>query len=54
MTPGVSIVAGFDGDMNFRQMTGGFDFHSVESATATTFTCLVQERASSTITRIDG
>ena len=40
-----SRAARLDGDMNFLQMTGGFDLRKVESVTATTVTCLVQERA---------
>ena len=34
-----------DGDMNMFSMTGGFDLRRIESVTATTVTCLVQERA---------
>jgi CubicO group peptidase (beta-lactamase class C family) len=34
-----------DGDMNLFSMTGGFDLRRIESVTATTVTCLVQERA---------
>jgi D-alanyl-D-alanine carboxypeptidase len=40
-----SRAARLDGDMNFLEMTGGFDLRKVESATATTVTCLVEERA---------
>jgi CubicO group peptidase (beta-lactamase class C family) len=40
-----SRAARLDGDMNFLQMTGGFDLRQVESVTATKVTCLVQERA---------
>ena len=48
-----SNVAGIDDDMNFRRMTGGFDVRKVEAATATTFTCLVQERASDQFARAE-
>ncbi len=34
-----------DGDMNCSARTGGFDLRRIESVTATTITCLVQERA---------
>jgi len=35
-----------DGDMNFRQRTGGLELRALEQATATTLTGLVQERDS--------
>src|SRR6476469_8406024 len=37
--------------MNFRDGTGGFDFRKAESATATQFTALVQERGSDQFAR---
>jgi len=40
-----SRAARIDGDMNFLEMTGGVDLRQVESGTATTGTCLVEERA---------
>ena len=40
-----SRVPRLDGDLDFLQRTGGFDVRKVESATDTTATCLVQERA---------
>jgi D-alanyl-D-alanine carboxypeptidase len=40
-----------DGEMNFRAGTGGFDFRKTESATATEFTALVQERKSDQFAR---
>ena len=40
-----SRAARLDGDMDFLLRTGGFDLRKVEAATATTVTCLVQERA---------
>jgi D-alanyl-D-alanine carboxypeptidase len=46
-----SEVARIDGDMNFRAGTGGFDFRKAESATATQYTALVQERGSDQFAR---
>jgi CubicO group peptidase (beta-lactamase class C family) len=46
-----SEVARIDGDLNFRQGTGGFDFRKAVSATATQFTALVQERGSDQFAR---
>ena len=40
-----SRTARLDGDMDFLLRTGGFDLRRIESVTATTITCLVQERA---------
>jgi D-alanyl-D-alanine carboxypeptidase len=40
-----------DGEMNFRAGTGGFDFRKAESATATQYTALVQERSSDQFAR---
>ena len=40
-----SRVPRLDADVEFRQRTGGFDLRAVESTTATSVTCLVQERA---------
>jgi D-alanyl-D-alanine carboxypeptidase len=40
-----------DGELNFRAGTGGFDFRKAESATATQFTGLVQERSSDQFAR---
>ena len=40
-----SRVARLDGDMDFLLRTGGFELQKVEAATATSVTCLVQERA---------
>jgi len=46
-----SEVGRIDGDMNFRAGTGGFDFRKAESATATQYTALVQERGSDQFAR---
>ena len=46
-----SEVARIDGDLNFRAMTGGFDFRKAVTATATEFTGLVQERGSDQFAR---
>jgi len=40
-----SRIARLDGDMDFLLRTGGFDLRKIEGVTATTVTCLVQERA---------
>jgi CubicO group peptidase (beta-lactamase class C family) len=40
-----SRAARIDNDMSMFSMTGGFDIRAIESATATSATCLVQERA---------
>ena len=40
-----SRTARLDGDMDFLLRTGGFDLRRIEGVTATTVTCLVQERA---------
>jgi hypothetical protein len=40
-----SRIPRLDGDLEFLQRTGGFDLRRVESATDTSVTCLVQERA---------
>ena len=46
-----SEVGRIDGDLNFRARTGGFDFRKAESATATQYTGLVQERGSDQFAR---
>lgn len=46
-----SEVGRIDGNMNFRAGTGGFDFRKAESATATQYTALVQERGSDQFAR---
>jgi CubicO group peptidase (beta-lactamase class C family) len=48
-----SREADLDEDMNFTGVTGGFDVRRVEAATATTITCLVQERASDQFARAE-
>lgn len=47
-----SEVERIDGDVDFRAMTGGFNFRKAESATATQFTGLVQERNSDQFARV--
>jgi D-alanyl-D-alanine carboxypeptidase len=41
-----------DRDMDFRRMTGGFDFKKVEESTPTKLTALVQERGSDQMARL--
>ena len=46
-----SRAARLDGDLNFLMRTGGFDIRKVESRTATSATCLVEERAWDNVAR---
>lgn len=46
-----SRAARLDGDIDFLQRTGGFDLRTVERATSTSITCLLQERAWERIAR---
>ena len=40
-----------DGDLQFRQRTGGFEFKKLEESTATRLTCIVKERSSDQFAR---
>lgn len=42
-----------DGDLNFRQRTGGLDLRALEQASPTKLTCLVQERDSDQFGRVN-
>ena len=46
-----SRAARVDGDLNFLMRTGGFDIRKVESRTATSVTCLMEERAWENVAR---
>ena len=46
-----SRAARLDGDLNFLMRTGGFDIRKVESRTATSVTCLMEERAWNNVAR---
>jgi len=46
-----SRAARLDGDLNFLMRTGGFDVRKVESRTATSVTCLMEERAWDNVAR---
>ncbi len=47
-----SKVDNLDREMDFRQMTGGFDFKKVEDSTPTKVVALVQERLSDQVARL--
>jgi D-alanyl-D-alanine carboxypeptidase len=47
-----SRVNDVDREMQFREMTGGFDLKKIEESTATKITALVQERASDQFARL--
>jgi CubicO group peptidase (beta-lactamase class C family) len=46
-----SRAARLDGDLNFLMRTGGFDILKVEARTATSVTCLMEERAWNNVAR---
>ena len=46
-----SRASRLDGDLDFLQRTGGFDLRKIERATATSITCLLEERAWGRIAR---
>ena len=46
-----SRAARLDGDLHFLMRTGGFDIRKVESRTATSVTCLMEERAWNNVAR---
>src|ERR671913_501668 len=45
-------VAELDRMLQFREMTGGFEFKKTEEATATKYVCIVKERDSDQFARI--